>query len=153
MRKRGQHQLGDMGAFLRAARSMDVGPRHNPRLPAESLPEQNPALNPVGGETKGGPPETPLPDDALTRKRRMVALFCKLLGDQHLDGHKLPENQNPLSPRERQTLEHLLEGNSEKQIAARLGISRHTVHVYVKALYKRFGVYSRGELLARWVQK
>jgi DNA-binding CsgD family transcriptional regulator len=57
-----------------------------------------------------------------------------------------------LSPRLRQTLQRLLLGDSEKEIAAHLGVSRHTVHVYVKSLYRRFGVSSRGELLARFVQ-
>jgi DNA-binding CsgD family transcriptional regulator len=54
----------------------------------------------------------------------------------------------PISPRAAQTLELLLDGGSEKQIAAQLGISRHTVHVYVKFLYRHFGVCSRGELMA-----
>jgi DNA-binding CsgD family transcriptional regulator len=58
----------------------------------------------------------------------------------------------PLSKRQRETLELLLAGNAEKQIAARLNISRHTVHVYVKSLYKRFDVNSRPELLAKWVR-
>ena len=31
----------------------------------------------------------------------------------------------------------------------RLELSRHTIHNYVKALHQRFGVSSRGELLAR----
>lgn len=53
-----------------------------------------------------------------------------------------------LTPRARQVLDALLEGDAEKQIAARLGVSRHTVHDFVKALYRRFGVTSRGELLA-----
>jgi DNA-binding CsgD family transcriptional regulator len=33
-----------------------------------------------------------------------------------------------------------------------MAISAHTVHDYVKALYVHFGVSSRGELLARWIQ-
>jgi len=41
-----------------------------------------------------------------------------------------------------------MEGDSEKQIAARLGISLPTVHQYVTTLYRRFGVQSRGQLLA-----
>ena len=40
----------------------------------------------------------------------------------------------------------------ERQVALKLKISQHTVHVYVKQLYKRFGVSSRGELLARFVR-
>lgn len=54
-----------------------------------------------------------------------------------------------LSPRQREVLRCLLEGDSEKQAARRLNISPLTVHDHVKALHKRFGVSSRGELLAR----
>jgi hypothetical protein len=54
-----------------------------------------------------------------------------------------------LPPRLTQTLEGLLEGSSEKQIAFALGLSQHTVHHYVQALHKRFGVASRAELLAK----
>jgi DNA-binding NarL/FixJ family response regulator len=56
-----------------------------------------------------------------------------------------------LSPRLRQTLERLLCGDGEKQIAARLKLSTHTVHVYVKALHKRYNVSSRSELLAHFI--
>lgn len=54
-----------------------------------------------------------------------------------------------LPPRLSQTLDELLQGRSEKEIAFRLELSRHTIHNYVKALHQRFGVSSRGELLAR----
>jgi DNA-binding CsgD family transcriptional regulator len=54
-----------------------------------------------------------------------------------------------LPPRLAQTLEELLEGKSEKEIAGKLELSRHTIHNYVKALHQRFGVSSRGELLAK----
>jgi DNA-binding CsgD family transcriptional regulator len=54
-----------------------------------------------------------------------------------------------LPPRLSQTLDELLQGKSEKEIALRLELSRHTIHNYVKALHQRFGVSSRGELLAR----
>jgi DNA-binding CsgD family transcriptional regulator len=57
--------------------------------------------------------------------------------------------KNALPPRMKQTLDELLSGASEKQIAAKLGISPHTVHNYVKALHQRFEVSSRGELLAK----
>jgi DNA-binding CsgD family transcriptional regulator len=58
-----------------------------------------------------------------------------------------------LTPRLRQTLEALLEGDSEKQIALRLQLSRHTIHEYVVELYRRFGVHSRAELLAIYVRR
>lgn len=58
----------------------------------------------------------------------------------------------PLSPRQRQTLQLLLAGNSEKEIAGQMGLSQNTVHHYVKAIHRHFGVSSRSELLARWVK-
>ncbi len=58
-----------------------------------------------------------------------------------------------LAPRVRQTLEALLEGDSEKQIAARFGLQRTTIHGYVRQLYKHYGVRSRGELMARFVKR
>jgi DNA-binding NarL/FixJ family response regulator len=60
-------------------------------------------------------------------------------GDPHRD----------LPPRLSQTLAELLAGRSEKEIAAKLDLSRHTIHNYVKALHQRFEVSSRGELLAK----
>jgi DNA-binding CsgD family transcriptional regulator len=59
----------------------------------------------------------------------------------------------PLSPRLRDTLAALLEGDSEKQVASRLGLRQTTVHGYVTELYRRYGVRSRGELLARFVKR
>jgi DNA-binding NarL/FixJ family response regulator len=59
------------------------------------------------------------------------------------------EPNSDLPPRLSQTLEELLAGSSEKQIANKLELSRHTIHNYVKALHQRFGVSSRGELLAK----
>ena len=46
-------------------------------------------------------------------------------------------------------LRGLARGRSEKQLAADLGLSPHTVHEYVKALHRHFGVQRRSELLAR----
>ena len=50
-----------------------------------------------------------------------------------------------------QTLDHLLDGCSEKEVALSLEISCHTVHSYVKRLYSLFGVETRAELMARFV--
>lgn len=58
-----------------------------------------------------------------------------------------------LAPRVRQVLGCLLEGDGDKQIAARLGISVHTVNQYTKLIYQHFGVGGRAELLARWVRR
>ena len=40
-------------------------------------------------------------------------------------------------------------GFAEKAVAAQLGLSRHTVHNHVRAIYRAYGVRSRAELLAR----
>jgi DNA-binding CsgD family transcriptional regulator len=60
---------------------------------------------------------------------------------------------SPLSPRLKQTLACLLEGDSEKQIAARLGLSRATLHQYVTALYRQLDVQSRPQLFARMLER
>src|ERR1041384_1163397 len=51
-----------------------------------------------------------------------------------------------LSRRRLQTLGFLVEGKSEKEVAASLGISRHTAHTHIKSIYREFGVATRGEL-------
>jgi DNA-binding CsgD family transcriptional regulator len=91
-------------------------------------------------------------------KRELVAAWCKMALPSSVAGTPL-EGRPPagvaggdaMAPRMRQTLQHLLTGDSEKQIASKLAISQHTVHVYVKRLYRHYGVSSRGELLARFV--
>jgi DNA-binding NarL/FixJ family response regulator len=58
-----------------------------------------------------------------------------------------------LPPRTRDILRCLLEGDSDKEIVARLGLTRNTVNQYVKTIFAHFGVRSRAELLARWVRR
>lgn len=53
-----------------------------------------------------------------------------------------------LSKRQREVLELLLVGKNCKQIASELRLSAYTVNDYIKALYKRYDVSSRAELLA-----
>ena len=84
------------------------------------------------------------------RKRRLLAELCKVIG-AHVSGG-VPTEAVGLSPRMRQTLEGLVAGDSEKQIAGRLKVSPHTVHVYVKQLYRRFNASSRGELMSRFIR-
>jgi DNA-binding CsgD family transcriptional regulator len=58
-----------------------------------------------------------------------------------------------LAPRPRQVLHCLLEGDSDKQIAARLQLSPHTVNQYTKQIYRHFHVSGRTELLSRWIRR
>lgn len=89
--------------------------------------------------------------DFNRRQLRLLRLFVREY--VRLFGRRLARMGGPsvsdLPPRVRQVLACLMEGDSEKQAALRLGISRHTVHDYVKQLHHRFEVCSRGELLAR----
>jgi DNA-binding NarL/FixJ family response regulator len=54
-----------------------------------------------------------------------------------------------LSPRAGQTLMLLGTGESEKRAAGVMGVSKHTLHDYVKQLHRHFGVSHRRELLVR----
>lgn len=58
-----------------------------------------------------------------------------------------------LPPRARAVLRCLLEGDSDKQIAARLGVSRNVVNQAAKLVFRHFNAGSRAELLARWVRR
>jgi DNA-binding NarL/FixJ family response regulator len=89
---------------------------------------------------------------------REVALM-KLLHDEiaPLVGVRLATEDHlcreGLSKRLRETLTLLLEGRSEKEVAAALEIGTRTVHDYVTALYEHFQVNSRAELLAYFIRR
>jgi len=55
---------------------------------------------------------------------------------------------DPLSPREHQVLAMLAEGLGNKTIAARLGISRHTVKAHVSSVFGKLGAATRAEAVA-----
>lgn len=85
------------------------------------------------------------------RQRRLMGLMngelARLMGTKLATSSEI--SATGLPPRLREVLIRLMQGDSEKQIAARLALSPHTVHDYVKRLHARFRVQSRGELLAR----
>ncbi len=84
------------------------------------------------------------------RDKAVVHVIFRQVGWLHRHGTNEPagEIMVGLSPRQRQVLLLLLEGDGKKQIAARMKISQHTVGDYVKEVFKHFGVHSRGELQA-----
>jgi DNA-binding CsgD family transcriptional regulator len=107
-----------------------------------------------------------LPRKATPRQRTLLVDFCRVwsrgVSGDDTAGPSPAQTPSPipgkpsqpsLGPRLRQTLDLLLAGDAEKQIAGKLGLSQHTIHDYVKAVYRRFGVGSRAELLALWVRK
>jgi len=93
--------------------------------------------------------------DFSPRELQLLNFFHGELGP--LIGRSLVSVLEPsperLSLRLRQTLGCLLEGDSEKQVAARLNLSHATTHQYVTALYRRFRVQSRAQLLAHVMRR
>lgn len=71
----------------------------------------------------------------------------------HRDGTDVPaaKHVSALSARQRQVLVLLLSGDGIKQIAAKLSLSNFTVNDHLKNIYRRFGVASRGELVAQFL--
>jgi DNA-binding CsgD family transcriptional regulator len=94
--------------------------------------------------------------DFSGRQQRLLHLFHAELG--RLIGPVLvsptdPSSPTRLPPRVRETLSCLMEGDGEKQAAARMGLSVPTVHQYVTALYRHYRVASRAELLTRVLRR
>jgi DNA-binding NarL/FixJ family response regulator len=57
-----------------------------------------------------------------------------------------------LSPREREVLDGLAEGQAYKQIADKLGVSIHTVRNYIRRIYEKLHVCSCGEAVAKYLR-
>lgn len=61
------------------------------------------------------------------------------------------ENADTLSRREHEILALLVDGLTNFQISARLGLSENTVKYYLKAIYQKLDVNSRGGAIAKYV--
>lgn len=59
------------------------------------------------------------------------------------------DQTNHFSPREKEVINALLEGKSNKQIALALEISERTVEFHLKNLFEKMGVSSRVELILK----
>ena len=59
-----------------------------------------------------------------------------------LEGEEVVNALERLSPREREVLQHIAEGASNKEIAAALGISVRTVETHRDSLMKKLGIHS-----------
>ena len=71
---------------------------------------------------------------------------------RHLAGRRPPE-PGELTPREREIGQLVVEGLANKQIAARLFISRNTVETHLSRAYEKLGVRSRTQLAHRMATK
>ena len=66
-----------------------------------------------------------------------------------VSGSELEQPREPLTPREKEVLQHLAEGLSNRAIALELDISDHTVKFHVNALMGKLGAQSRTEAVVR----
>jgi LuxR family transcriptional regulator, regulator of acetate metabolism len=108
------------------------------------------------GERVAGQPGSRLLDE-LSRIADMATVGLTVLA-REAAGRRVEDMAAPavavhLTPRERDVLELLADGASNRQIAQRLTLAESTVKGYVSALLEKFGAASRLELVAtarRW---
>lgn len=75
---------------------------------------------------------------------------CRLQSDHQQENHLASDL---LTPAQQDVLKLLLEGFTEKKIAAQLKVSQHTVHNHVRVIYARLNVHSRAELMSIFISK
>lgn len=71
---------------------------------------------------------------------------------QSLQSHRPPDETAELSPREREVLDGLAEGQAYKQIADKLNVSIHTVRNYIRRIYEKLHVRSSAEAVAKYLR-
>jgi DNA-binding NarL/FixJ family response regulator len=72
---------------------------------------------------------------------------------QSLQAHRPGTDETAeLSPREREVLDGLAEGQAYKQIAAKLDVSIHTVRNYIRRIYEKLHVRSSAEAVAKYLR-
>ena len=70
-----------------------------------------------------------------------------------LTSPRVRDARGALTPREIEVLRMLAEGLANKQIAARLGISEHTVKFHIASVYSKLGASSRTEAVTQGVRQ
>ena len=86
----------------------------------------------------GGSPINP------TIARRVLEMFSKA---------NLPPRDYGLTPREKEILQLLVQGHTIKAAAAELGIGYYTADEYIRAVYEKLQVNSRGSAIAKAVKE
>ena len=91
---------------------------------------------------------------------QILTSLPKILG-KLVEGHSIvptdilrkltSENADSLSRREHEILALLVDGLTNFQLSARLGLSENTVKYYLKAIYQKLDVNSRGAAIAKYV--
>jgi len=88
------------------------------------------------------------------RETRLAHIVLTEIPWLHEDGWGADrgESLGKLAPRPREILSLLVQGRLRKQIAEDLGLSLHTVHGYIRDIYRHFGVNSHPELMIRFTR-
>lgn len=151
--------VDDLLEFRRAITSRDDDAHP---LPVVALvpPEQ---LGDASGMVAGGVVRAVLPRHAATREllaaiEATAAGLVTLVPDAVAGTPRLASRQPvalaaspglaPLSPREREILALVADGLGNKIVAARLGISEHTVKTHITSIFTKLGAESRAEAVA-----
>ena len=78
----------------------------------------------------------------------LTTLFAQMSHEKDRLSPASTSGRPPLTPREREVMDQILEGRSNKDIAKRLGIAVDTVKSHVHRLLQKLAVHSRVELVA-----
>ncbi len=70
-----------------------------------------------------------------------------------LTASKEPAKDYLLTPKEKQILKSLVEGNNYKMVAAQMNVSYNTVNTHVKHIYNKLHVHSLGEAVAKAINE
>ena len=77
--------------------------------------------------------------------KELTSVLAKAVQGEHQQSNAQTSSLDDLTPREREILCHLADGQSNKVIARNLGISDGTVKLHVKAILRKLDVHSRVE--------
>jgi len=72
---------------------------------------------------------------------------------QYFNKSVQPSEQYNLTPKEKEVLKFLSDGNSYKMVADKLGISYFTVNSHIKSIYEKLQVHSLGEAVSLAIKK
>ena len=78
-----------------------------------------------------------------------ITLCCTSAGSRLYPALKMPDIHLQLSPREKQVLNRLAAGLSNKEIAFSLKISEYTVKNHVRSILGKLSVKTRGQAVAK----
>lgn len=83
----------------------------------------------------------------------VVVMAAEHRADEWQADDEAVEYLEPLTPREREVLDLLADGLSNKGIAARLGISEHTAKFHVASVLAKLGAANRADAVRRGVRR